>query len=61
MGKPSKIRMAKDATGQRTTYEEIEVGKDLGSFEWVVTQGDIERDAPREGVGIDGGRKPERI
>ena len=30
MAKPSKVRMAEDATGKRTTYEEIEVGKDLG-------------------------------
>ena len=43
MTKPSKVRMAEDATGKRTTYEEIEVGKDLGSFEWTVTEADIER------------------
>lgn len=43
MAKPSTVRMVEDATGKRATYEEIEVGKDLGSFEWVVTQEDIDR------------------
>ena len=41
MSKPSKVRMAEDATGKRTTYEEIKVGKDLGSFEWSVTNNNI--------------------
>ena len=43
MAKPSKLRMASDATGKRTTYDEIVVGKDLGSFTWTVTKEDIER------------------
>ena len=43
MAKPSRVRMVEDATGKRTTYEEIEVGKDLGSFEWTVTEANIER------------------
>ena len=43
MIEPSKVRMSEDGTGQRTTYEEIEVGKNLGSFEWTVTQDDVER------------------
>jgi acyl dehydratase len=40
---PRQVRMVEDATGKRTTYEVIEVGKDLGSFEWTVTPEDIER------------------
>ena len=43
MAKPSKVRMVEDATGRRTPYEEIEVGKDLGSFEWIVTEEAVER------------------
>ena len=43
MAQTSRVRMSSDATGNRTTYDEIEVGKDLGSFEWTVTQDDIER------------------
>jgi hypothetical protein len=40
---PSQVRMVEDATGKRTLYEEIKVGKDLGSFDWLVTEDDIER------------------
>ena len=43
MVQPSRVRMAEDATGRRTHFEEIEVGKDLGKFDWLVTQADVER------------------
>ena len=34
-------RITEDANGPRTTFEEIEVGHDLGSIDWEVTPGDI--------------------
>ncbi|MEX2451285.1 MAG: MaoC family dehydratase [Rhodospirillales bacterium] len=43
MKNPTPTRVAEDARGKRTTYEEIEVGKDLGSLEWTVTEEDIEK------------------
>jgi len=43
MSKPTQTRIASDAGGLRTTYEEIEVGKDLGALEWTVTDADIEK------------------
>lgn len=32
------VRIAEDTTGKRATYEDIEVGRSLGSLEWVVTE-----------------------
>lgn len=37
MAKSSKVRVARDQRGDRTSFEEIEIGADLGSREWVVT------------------------
>ena len=35
-------RVARDARGPRTTFEEIEIGQDLGSLEWTVTESQID-------------------
>lgn len=43
MSEESRSRVAFDEHGKRTTYDEIEVGKDLGSLEWVVGEEDIEK------------------
>lgn len=43
MNEVNQTRVAYDAHGRRTTYEEIEVGADLGSIEWVPTKEDVER------------------
>lgn len=37
MSKQPKTRVVRDAQGERTRYEDIEVGHDLGEMEWVVT------------------------
>ena len=37
----SQTRIARDAHGDRSGYDDIEVGKDLGSLEWDVTEDDI--------------------
>ena len=41
------VRVARDARGVRTTYEELEIGKDLGSAEFLVTQAHIEQACER--------------
>jgi len=38
MAGPAKARIARDQRGERTAFEEIEVGADLGSREWIVTE-----------------------
>ena len=38
-----KSRVARDSHGERTSYEDIEVGKDLGVIEWVVTPEAIDK------------------
>lgn len=43
MSEESQTRVEFDEHGKRTTYDEIEVGKDLGSLEWVVTEDDLEK------------------
>ena len=43
MSDGSQTRVEFDEHGKRTTYDEIEVGKDLGSLEWVVGEDDIEK------------------
>ena len=41
------VRILRDAAGIRTTYEELEIGKDLGSAEFLVTQGQIDQTCDR--------------
>jgi hypothetical protein len=36
-------RVAEDEHGKRSTFEEIEVGKDLGEIEWRITREDVEK------------------
>ena len=43
MSEEAQTRVEFDEHGKRTTYDEIEVGKDLGSLEWVVGEDDIEK------------------
>ena len=43
MTKNAQTRVEFDEHGNRTTYDEIEVGRDLGSLEWVITEQDIEK------------------
>ena len=40
---PGQVRILHDARGRRTTFEELEVGKELGSAEWQVTQSQIDQ------------------
>jgi hypothetical protein len=39
----AKTRIEADEFGRRATFEEIEVGKDLGEFEWIVSEADIDK------------------
>ncbi len=39
---PAKVRVARDQRGERTTFDKIEIGADLGSREWIVTEEMIE-------------------
>src|ERR1700682_1473512 len=41
------FRIAKDIGGERAQYEDIEVGKDLGTGSILVTQGQIDAQAAR--------------
>ncbi len=41
MSEEARTRVEFDGHGRRTTYDEIEVGKDLGSLEWTVGEEDI--------------------
>ena len=43
MSNTAQTRVAFDEKGKRTTYEEIEVGADLGTMEWKITEEDIEK------------------
>tara|TARA_A100001037_G_scaffold304765_1_gene342655 strand:+ start:1142 stop:1681 length:540 start_codon:yes stop_codon:yes gene_type:complete len=43
MTEGTQSRVEFDEHGKRTTYDEIEVGRDLGSLEWVITEEDIEK------------------
>jgi hypothetical protein len=43
MSGKGRTRVAEDEHGRRATYEEIEVGAALESFEWVVSEDDIEK------------------
>ncbi len=36
-------RIAEDEHGKRTTFEEIEVGKDLGEIEWRISREDVDK------------------
>lgn len=40
---PAQVRIASDPRGKRTTYEEIEIGKDLGSAELFVKQEHVDQ------------------
>ena len=57
-------RIAEDAHGRRTTFEEIEVGKDLGEIEWRIAPEDVDKQCridhdyhPWYGLGMPGGRR----
>ncbi len=41
MSEDRRTRIARDEMGARATFDEIEVGKDLGELEWVVSADDI--------------------
>ena len=43
MTEPAKIRRAEDAFGKRATFDDIVIGRELESFEWIVTEDDIEK------------------
>ncbi len=43
------VRVAHDARGRRTTFEELEIGKDLGTAEYFVTQSQIDQTCFRLG------------
>ena len=43
MSEDTQTRVEFDEHGKRTTYDEIEIGKDLGSLDWVVGEEDIEK------------------
>ena len=38
-----RTRVAEDAHGKRVTFDDIEIGKDLGTMEWVVTEDMIDQ------------------
>jgi hypothetical protein len=39
-GEISTVRVGRDARGERTSYDQIVVGEDLGTLEWIVNEGD---------------------
>lgn len=39
---PATVRVARDARGPRATFDDIEIGADLGTIEWTVSQADID-------------------
>ena len=43
MSQTSKTRIARDDHDERTVYDDIEVGSDLGELEWVVSPEDIDK------------------
>jgi hypothetical protein len=43
LSQTSKTRIARDDHGERTVYDDIEVGSDLGELEWVVSSEDIDK------------------
>ena len=43
------VRVLQDGRGRRTAYEELEIGKDLGSAEYIVTQPQIDQMCERLG------------
>lgn len=43
MEQKKNARIAEDEHGVRATYEEIEVGRDLGTLEWVISAADIDK------------------
>jgi len=43
MVEPQSTRVAEDEHGKRATYEDLEIGKDLGSFEWIVSEEDVKK------------------
>lgn len=43
MEQKKKARIAEDEHGVRASYEEIEVGRDLGTLEWVISAADIDK------------------
>lgn len=40
---PGQVRILRDSAGIRTTFEELEIGKDLGAAEWTPTQAQIDQ------------------
>jgi hypothetical protein len=43
VAEPEQTRVEFDEHGKRTTYDEIEVGRELGTLEWVVSEEDLEK------------------
>lgn len=43
MEQTKKARIAEDAHGVRATFDEIEVGRDLGTLEWTISVDDIDK------------------
>lgn len=48
-GKGGVARVARDERGERTAYESIEIGQDLGSLEWVVTPELVDKQCAMDG------------
>jgi hypothetical protein len=43
MTQVSRTRISRDESGERVTFEEIEIGASLGDLEWIVTPEDIDK------------------
>lgn len=41
MSEQKSVRIAEDVNGPRAEFDNIEVGKDLGSIEWIISEEDI--------------------
>lgn len=46
---PTATRVARDELGERTSYEDIVVGQDLGTLEWTVTSDAIAKQCSMDG------------
>lgn len=46
---PAVSRVARDERGERTSYDSIEIGQDLGTLEWVVTPELIDKQCAMDG------------
>ena len=39
---PAAVRVVRDARGLRATFEDFEIGADLGTVQWTVSQADVD-------------------